>query len=129
MYDRDLVESGAFRRIARAIHGSQAGVSFVEIEFTRGHEFETQVSRRHNAEFESQFPPRAKNLSRLAPGRRPLATSTGTDHGRPWLNPVPNNGKLPLIVYRGPIRAAGAADPAALFEVTAVRLTEGTISA
>jgi hypothetical protein len=65
MYDRDLVESGAFRRIARAIHGSQAGVSFVEIEFTRGHEFETQVSRRHNAEFESQFPPRAKNLNPL----------------------------------------------------------------
>jgi len=30
---------------------------------------------------------------------------------------VPNNGKLPLIVYRGPIRAAGASDPAALFEV------------
>jgi len=29
---------------------------------------------------------------------------------------VPNNGKLPLIVYRGPIRVAGAADPAALFE-------------
>jgi hypothetical protein len=30
---------------------------------------------------------------------------------------VPNNAKLPLILYRGPIRTAGAADPAALFEV------------
>lgn len=29
---------------------------------------------------------------------------------------VPNNGKLPLILYRGPIRTAGAPDPAALFE-------------
>jgi uncharacterized protein YjlB len=30
---------------------------------------------------------------------------------------IPNNGKLPLIFYRGPVRAAGAADLAALFEV------------
>jgi len=30
---------------------------------------------------------------------------------------VPNNRKLPLIVYRGSVRTAGAADAAALFEV------------
>jgi uncharacterized protein YjlB len=30
---------------------------------------------------------------------------------------VPNNPKLPLILYRGPVRTAGAADPAALFEI------------
>jgi uncharacterized protein YjlB len=30
---------------------------------------------------------------------------------------IPNNGKLPLIFYRGPIRTAVVSDPAALFEV------------
>ena len=30
---------------------------------------------------------------------------------------VPNNSKLPLILYRGPLRTADAPDPAALFEV------------
>ena len=29
---------------------------------------------------------------------------------------IPNNGKLPLIVYRGPVRTTAASDPAALFE-------------
>jgi hypothetical protein len=33
---------------------------------------------------------------------------------------VPNNGKLALILYRGPIRTAGAPDPAALFEANAM---------
>lgn len=30
---------------------------------------------------------------------------------------IPNNPRLPLVVYRGAVRLAGAADPAAVFEV------------
>jgi hypothetical protein len=33
---------------------------------------------------------------------------------------VPNNVELALILYRGPIRTAGAPDPAALFEANAM---------
>jgi uncharacterized protein YjlB len=34
---------------------------------------------------------------------------------------IPNNARLPMIFYRGPVRTVGAPDPAALFEVLFAR--------